>query len=277
MSVFIASLNSGSNANCYYAGNNEESVLIDAGLSCRETEKRMKQLGLDLRKVKALFISHEHADHINGMSVLSRKYQLPVYITNNTLRNSYKPLEPLLVKTFQHGRPVNLGSLSVLPFKKSHDACDPHSFFISCHGLNIGVITDIGYACKRVIKYFSQCHAVFLETNYCEDMLANGRYPPHLKNRISSDQGHLSNAQALELFRNYKSADLRLLILSHLSKNNNKPELVESLFTPHAGKTRIVVASRYHPSPVFSLESNDVVAKKIRRAKAVQKEQLSLF
>jgi phosphoribosyl 1,2-cyclic phosphodiesterase len=278
MPVFIASLNSGSNANCYYAGNSSEAVLIDAGLSCRETEKRMKQLGLDMGKVKGIFISHEHADHISGITVLSRKYHLPVYITDTTFRNGQLDIEDSRLRGFHHAKPVRIGSLNITPFRKSHDAADPHSFMISCMGVNVGVITDIGYACKRVIKYFSQCHAAFLETNYCDTMLSNGSYPFHLKRRISSDQGHLSNDQALELFVNYRSPNLRLLILSHLSKNNNRPELVESIFRPHAGNTQVVVASRYHPTGVFTLEETALPVKKIqRRAVVTNERQLSLF
>lgn len=278
MPLFISSLNSGSNANCYYVGNNNEAVIIDAGLSCRETEKRMKQLGLSMEKVKALFISHEHSDHIAGMAGISKKHQLPVYITDATLKNCNIPVEPHLVQSFKHAKPVIIGNLSVTPFKKNHDAADPHSFMISGHGINVGVITDIGYACKRVIKYFSQCHAVFLESNYCENMLENGSYPYVLKKRIRSDEGHLSNDQALELFLHYKSENLRLLILSHLSKNNNKPELVENLFKKNAGNTKIVVASRFHASPVFSIESNNRTSmKKTAKRMAKNESQLTLF
>jgi phosphoribosyl 1,2-cyclic phosphodiesterase len=278
MSLFISSLNSGSNANCYYVGNHQEAVLVDAGLSCRETEKRMKQLGLSMDTVKALFISHEHTDHINGMQGISKKYQLPVYITQATLNNSKMPVEPHLVQFFRHAIPVVLGNLSVTPFSKSHDAADPHSFMISGQGVNIGVITDIGYACRQVIKYFRQCAAIFLESNYCEEMLENGSYPYHLKKRIRSDEGHLSNDQALELFLNYKSADLRLLILSHLSKNNNNPGLVETLFTRNAGDTKIAVASRNGASPVFCIDGD--IIKTIRKTtKRITKneKQLSLF
>jgi phosphoribosyl 1,2-cyclic phosphodiesterase len=205
MSLFISSLNSGSNANCYYVGNQHEAVLVDAGLSCRETEKRMKQLGLSMDKVKALFISHEHSDHITGMSGISKKHQLPVYITEATLKNCNIPVEPHLIQSFKNAKPVAIGNLSVTPFRKSHDAADPHSFMITGNGVNIGVITDIGYACKQVIKYFSECNAIFLESNYCDDMLEKGSYPYYLKNRIRGDEGHLSNDQALELFLNYKS------------------------------------------------------------------------
>lgn len=278
MSLFISSLNSGSNANCYYVGNSSEAVLIDAGLSCRETEKRMKHLGLSMDMVKAVFVSHEHSDHITGVPGISKKYQLPVYITEATLANSNIPIEPQLINDFKKNKPVKIGSLSVTPFRKNHDAADPHSFLISGHGVNIGIITDIGYACRQVIKYFSQCHAAFLESNYCADMLANGSYPWYLQQRISGDEGHLSNAQALELFTNYRGTDLRLLILSHLSKNNNRPELVESLFKKQAGNTEIVVASRYNASPVFCIEGNaNLVVTRTKSRKLTDERQLSLF
>lgn len=253
MSLFICSLNSGSNANCYYVGNNREAVLVDAGLSLRETEKRMKLSGLEMDKVKAIFISHEHIDHITGLPALSKKYQLPVYITAGTLQNSNVPVEPHLVQSFSKNKPVTIGALSVVPFSKHHDAADPHSFIVKGNGVTIGVITDIGFACKQVIRYFSQCDAAFLESNYCPDMLASGNYPYHLK-RISGDDGHLGNQQALELFRYYKSPSLQLLILSHLSKNNNRPELVEQLFLPHAGETAIHIASRFEAGEVFEVK-----------------------
>ncbi|MCY7311277.1 MAG: MBL fold metallo-hydrolase, partial [Chitinophagaceae bacterium] len=118
----------------------------------------------------------------------------------------------------------------------------------------------------------------FLEANYCADMLANGSYPYHLQKRISSDEGHLSNAQALDLFMNYKSPELRLLILSHLSRNNNKPELVNTLFNQQAGNTQIVVASRYVATPVFCIEGNGTIATpKTKRRATADKRQLSLF
>jgi phosphoribosyl 1,2-cyclic phosphodiesterase len=278
MSLYISSLNSGSNANCYYVGNHTDAVLIDAGLSCRETERRMLKVGLEMEKVRAIFISHEHADHITGVAGLSKKYQLPVYITPTTLQHSNIPLEEDRVFSFSHNKTVRIGSLSVLPFRKHHDGVDPHSFTVSYHGAQVGVITDIGFACKQVIKHFGNCQAVFLESNYCDNMLQNGNYPYHLKKRISGDEGHLSNAQALELFQQYRSASLKLLILSHLSKNNNKPELVEELFRPHAGNTEIVVASRYEPSPVYFIEGNTIsISPSIKGRPARNEKQLSLF
>ena len=278
MCLQIASLNSGSNANCYYIGNSNEAILIDAGLSCRETEKRMRRLGLDISLVKAIFISHEHCDHIAGLRVLSKKYRLPVYITNNTLRNCGFEIEKDLVFSFMHSGPVSVGELSILPFTKSHDAHDPHSFIVSGNDIHIGVITDIGYACKHVIKHFKLCDAVFLESNYCQQMLSDGPYPLHLKNRISSRKGHLSNDQALELFLNHKPRNLQLLILSHLSQNNNRPEIVSKMFSEHAGNVKVVIASRHKETELFNIERNHIVKstrilKKIKENKA----QLSLF
>lgn len=279
MSLQIASLNSGSNANCYYIGNSKEAVLIDAGLSCRETEKRMKRLGLDIALVKAIFISHEHDDHIAGLPVLSKKYRLPVYITDSTLRNCRFELNKGLAYSFIHTQPVSIGELSILPFSKSHDANDPHSFIVSANSVHVGVITDIGYACKHVIKHFKLCDAVFLESNYCEEMLENGSYPVHLKRRISGKKGHLSNDQALELLLKHKPENLQLLILSHLSQNNNHPDVVSKLFSQYANGVKVIVASRHRESELFSIvkiNTDHRPAKPIKKAKD-NKAQLSLF
>lgn len=278
MSLQIASLNSGSNANCYYIGNKNEAVLIDAGLSCRETDKRLKRLGLDITLVKAIFISHEHADHIAGLPVLSKRYKLPVYITQNTLRNCNFEIGEDLIFSFIHNQRVSIGELSIMPFIKSHDANDPHSFIVSNKRVQVGVITDIGYACKHVIKHFKLCDAVFLESNYCEQMLENGSYPLHLKRRISSKKGHLSNDQALELFLKHKPDNLQLLILSHLSQNNNHPDIVNKLFTQHAGGVKVVIASRHKETELFNIESNPVLRpiKTFKKLKT-NKAQLSLF
>lgn len=278
MSLYIAALNSGSNGNCYYIGNDREAVLIDAGLSCAETEKRMKRLQLPLSMVKAIFVSHEHTDHITGIPTLSKKYQLPVYITDRTLENSRLRIEKHLVHPFQKEIAVSIGGLLVLAFRKSHDASDPHSFIVSGNNVNIGVFTDIGYPGKELIQYFQKCHAAFLEANYCEDMLENGSYPKHLKKRISGRKGHLSNTQALELFRKHKPHHLSHLILSHLSENNNDPKLVHKLFKPYAENIKIVVASRYEETEVYQVKPvAGIKGLKLNNALQRTHEQLSLF
>lgn len=279
MSLYFTSLNSGSNGNCYYVGSSSEAVLVDAGISCRETEKRMHSLGLDMNSVKAIFISHEHSDHITGLSILAKKYQLPVYITNHTLRESNLRIDDRLVRSFSADTPLSVGNLSVTPFKKSHDACDPHSFVISDGTINIGVFTDIGIACPQVIKYFRKCHAVFLESNYCPDMLRAGNYPIYLQRRISSDTGHLSNIQALDLFTKFKPRRLTHLVLAHLSENNNDPQLVNELFADQAGSVKIVVASRYEATPVYQIDPNDAITDEEEEIRVVLSTpvQLSLF
>ncbi len=273
MSLYIASLNSGSNGNCYYVGNDMEAVLVDVGISCRETEKRMKLAGLNIKNVKAIFVSHEHGDHIRGVSTLANKYSLPVYITSLTANNG-----PILIKhlskTFTAGEAVSVGSLKITAFAKQHDANDPHSFIISHNETTVGVFTDIGIVCKEVIHYFKQCHAVFLESNYDENMLENGRYPIHLKNRIRGGQGHLSNKQALELFLQHRPPFMSHILLSHLSKENNDPQLAADLFAPHARQYNVIVASRYKTSDVFTITNteNEVVTRSF--AKPIQ---LGLF
>ncbi|MGB5007413.1 MAG: MBL fold metallo-hydrolase [Ferruginibacter sp.] len=250
MALHITSLNSGSNGNCYYVGNTTDAVLIDVGISCRETEKRMNKLGLSINTVKAIFVSHEHGDHIKGVSTLANKYNLPVYITEKTAKNGPR-LIAHLAKRFAPNEPVCVGSLEITPFAKYHDAADPHSFIISSQGITVGVFTDIGNVCKEVIHYFKLCHAVILEANYDEAMLENGPYPLHLKNRIRGGLGHLSNKQALELFLEHRPPFLSRLFLAHLSKENNHPQLAKTLFAEKSNGTEIIVASRYEPTEVY--------------------------
>lgn len=278
MSLYIASINSGSNGNCYYAGNENEAVLIDAGISCRETEKRMAALGLDITKLKAIFVSHEHSDHISGIAVLSKKWNLPVYVTDNTKPFCYLSSEHQTV-SFSADERIMVGDLMITAFSKFHDAVHPHSFVVEHKNVRVGVFTDIGRPCKNLIQHFKTCHAVFLEANYDTDMLMNGNYPYHLKKRISAGEGHLSNDEALEVFLKHRTPALSHLILSHLSKNNNDPQKVETLFLPHAKHTRITVASRYAPSEVFHIRSNGMPAEVMERRKRVlpQHEQLKLF
>jgi len=253
MSLYISSLNSGSNGNCYYIGNQNEAVLIDAGLSCRETEMRVARSGLSFSKIRAVFISHEHSDHTRGISVISRKYQIPVYVTEDTHRSGRLRLPGHLTRHFEPYSPVVIGGLSVNAFPKQHDASEPHSYIVTGNGITVGVLTDIGVACEHVRLNFNKCHAAFLEANYDEEMLENGRYPVYLKKRISSDQGHLSNRQALELFTNHKAEFMSHVLLSHLSQDNNNPRLVEKLFKAHAGGTHVAIASRHQESAVYTI------------------------
>jgi phosphoribosyl 1,2-cyclic phosphodiesterase len=270
MSLHIASLNSGSNGNAYYIGNHEEAVLIDAGLSCREIERRMQSLELPIEKIKAVFISHEHNDHIKGVQVLSKKYALPVYISAGTYRHSGLKLHADSLNWLGDSSEVCINGLTIKSFSKKHDAAEPVSFTISCNEVTVGVFTDIGIACDNVVQHFKKCHAAFLESNYDELMLENGRYPYVLKQRIKGGLGHLSNKQALEIFLSHRPTFMSHLFLSHLSRDNNDPHLVEALFREKAAHTQIVVASRYEPSKVFYIGAQP------QRTRIVMK-QTSLF
>ena len=279
MSLFIASLNSGSNGNCYYIGNENEAVLVDAGISCLETEKRLKRLGLRIEKIKAIFISHEHKDHISGLAVLAKKYQLPVYITEGTQQYGKVHIQKQLINRFIADKPVPIGDLSVTAFRKNHDAGDPHSFTVACQSVKIGVFTDIGITCQQLIHHFQQCNAAFLEANYDVEMLATGGYPYFLKQRITDGKGHLSNVQALELFCNHKPPFMSHLILSHLSKNNNNPKLVRNLFQKHADGAKIIVASRDEETAVYRIHhaERELPIRIKRRDKTIEHIQLALF
>lgn len=256
MSLFITSLNSGSNGNSYYIGNHHEAILIDAGISCREIEKRMNRLGLSINRVKAVFVSHEHTDHIKGVPALAKKFQLPIYITPGTLEQGRLKIDQHLIRSFIPHNSVIVGELSITAFPKFHDACDPYSFSVMFNNIKVGIFTDIGRPCEQLIRYFKECHAAFLESNYDETMLENGSYPYFLKSRIRGGNGHLSNTQAFELFCRHRPSFMSHLVLAHLSKNNNCPELVGKLFNGNANGVRIAVAGRYAETEVFKIENN---------------------
>jgi phosphoribosyl 1,2-cyclic phosphodiesterase len=251
VSLYIASLNSGSNGNCYYIGNGYDAILVDAGISCKETEKRMARLGLSIKNVRAIFISHEHTDHIKGVPVLAAKYNLPVYITRHTYNNSRMVMGDDLINYLSVGATININQLAVTAFSKVHDAIEPQSFIIEHNNVTIGVFTDIGRVCDDVISHFKRCNAAFLEANYDSAMLDDGKYPIYLKNRIRGGKGHLSNAQALSLFKEHAPGYMSHLLLAHLSHDNNSPELVRNMFTAEAGNVNVVIATRYEETGLY--------------------------
>lgn len=248
--IEICALASGSNGNSYYIGNENEAVLIDAGLYYKKLVERLEEAGLEKSKIKAVFISHEHSDHIMGVRGCSKRLGVPAIFSQHTYSKLRAKHKPDFFDFFEASKPYKVGDLSIFPFKKSHDACDPHSFRVEHKGESIGIFTDIGTVNTTFAEEFNKCKAVFLESNYDIEMLRNGQYPEYLKARVASDKGHLSNEQALELVKNHASEDLHTILASHISNNNNSEEKVKEAFAALSGKYNILLTSRQGVSEV---------------------------
>ena len=251
--IEICAIASGSNGNCYYIGNKEDAILIDAGITCRQILTRMRLKGLNPSKLRAVFITHEHNDHVCGARVLAKKLDIPVYMTKGTHQALYLTNRPEAVRFVAPDQPVMLIPFIIHPILKNHDAREPTSFRIEYQGINIGVFTDIGSPCKNVTSHLKVCHALFLETNYDEKMLMEGTYPHHLKQRVASDVGHLSNVQAADLLSEHAGPDLKWVLLSHLSGENNTPEIAYDALKHLEERFNLVVTSRKHPTEVITL------------------------
>ena len=247
--VKIASIASGSNGNCYYFSNDTDSVLVDAGVSCKQIVLRMANLGLDPSKLSGLFVSHEHSDHIRGIEVFTKNHEVPVYITEETFDAARLKINDRLVNFIEPKDKIKFGGITTEAFAKSHDAADPCSFMLSSDKKNVAVMTDIGKVCGNVVNFIKKADAAFLESNYDEDMLKTGRYPFFLKKRILADTGHMSNVDAGLLALEHATPRLKQVVLSHLSGNNNVPELALRTFKAFVKERRdldmnVQVASR---------------------------------
>lgn len=222
LDITICMLSSGSKGNSIYISDGITSVLIDAGLSGVEIERRMKSKGLSPENLDAIIVSHEHADHIHGVGVLSRRFALPVYLSHKTYKAASSFLGRIeVVRTFECGMNFKINDISFHPFSISHDAEDTAGFTISQNSTKIGIATDLGIATTMVKEHLKKCSVLILEANHDPDMLANGPYPWPLKQRIKSRTGHLSNEQSKALLQEIQHDNLEHVILSHISETNN--------------------------------------------------------
>lgn len=251
--VEICAIASGSNGNCYYIGNENAGILVDAGVSCKQVLNRMEERNLDPSKLQGIFISHEHVDHVRGTRVLSKKLNIPGFFNYGTWNKTHKSSKPPHYRYFHIDEPYQLGDFTIHAFAKNHDAKEPCSFRVEVEGKSIGVMTDIGSVCENFIQHFEKCDAVFLESNYDEKMLWDGPYPWPLKQRVASDLGHLSNDQALEVATKYAGENLETIFLSHLSGENNTPEIAYETFSPLHEKYEIIKTSRQEASVIKTL------------------------
>lgn len=220
----VCILASGSKGNAVYISNGSTSILVDAGLSGREIERRLKSKGLSAESLDAILVSHEHFDHIHGVGVLSRRFALPVYISQKT-----REAAPQLGKirdliNFECGTTFKINQLTVHPFSISHDAEDPAGFTIRQDGIKIGIATDLGIATSMVKTHLTESTLLVIEANHDPIMLEKGPYPWPLKQRIKSRTGHLSNEASKGLLEEIYHDRLEHVILAHISEINNTPD-----------------------------------------------------
>lgn len=220
----FASLGSGSRGNSLIIASQKTFIMIDCGFSLREVQRRMTRLALHPEQLAAVIVTHEHTDHISGVGVLARKYQLPVYTSKGTAIAAQSKQWPD-IKTVIENDPFNIGDLSLQAFTVPHDAREPYQYIVSDGKRRLGVLTDTGKITPHIEAQLDGCDALVLECNHDKQMLQNSDYPYSLKQRIDSDYGHLSNQQAAGLLENINTAKLKHLAAAHLSDKNNAPEL----------------------------------------------------
>lgn len=249
------SCQSGSNGNCIFVQAGRTRLLIDAGISGKRADQRMAAHGQDIRQVDALFISHDHIDHVRSAGIFNRKYHIPIYATEETFRASRQWLGKVdEVRTFRAGDTLKIGEALIHTIPTPHDAVDGACFVIEHEGRNLGVLTDLGFVFPELEEIMGQLDGVYLESNYDPEMLRTGPYPIYLQRRIAGDGGHLANAEAATLLRDFTNGRLRWAALAHLSEHNNTPELAYQTAGQILGpKLPIHIASRYDVSAVFEI------------------------
>lgn len=233
MGVRMSMLASGSRGNCALVSSSSTKMLVDAGISCRETFKRMKALGDDPHTLSAILVTHEHCDHVYGLATLAKKLRIPIFMTGATHQawaramrdeNGVRPqLEKL--ERFESGHTFQVGDIAVRPFTIPHDAADPVGFTFRAEGIKVGIATDLGYIPVSVRDHLRGCDVLVMESNHDLEMLRVGPYPWSVKQRVMSRVGHLSNVALADFFSNDYDNSATFVVLAHLSEQNNHPEI----------------------------------------------------
>ncbi len=267
MPVQLTILGSGSGGNCAYLEAGETRLLIDAGLSGRQTRQRLLTIGRAPENLHGILITHEHSDHTQGLTALAAKLNLPVYCNRFTKEAIEAQLRIRLeFRLFATGACFEVGDVGVETFTVPHDACDPVGFLLRCPAGNIGFLTDLGHATKLAIERVRLANVLVLEANHDVKLLQDDpRRPWSLKQRILSRHGHLSNEAAAQATEQIASADLRHLYLAHLSADCNRPELAhrvvsESLAKIGATHVRVETASQAVPCPPLTLAAPETAS-----------------
>ncbi|HET7442457.1 MAG TPA: MBL fold metallo-hydrolase [Terriglobales bacterium] len=252
MGVSVSVLASGSRGNCAIISSSSTRILLDAGISCRETFKRLKALGDDLPAFSAILITHEHSDHVYGLQVLARKTKAPVFMTGATHQTWARALRdengecPKLEKLelFAAGKGFQIGDIAITPFTIPHDAADPVGFTFRAEGVKIGFATDLGYMPASVCHHLRGCDVLVLESNHDLEMLRGGPYPWSVKQRVMSRVGHLSNEALAQFFAKDYDGEAAYVVLAHLSEQNNHPELARGTAERALGPRQTLLRNR---------------------------------
>jgi len=259
VSIRFSVLASGSKGNSIYIASEKVRLLIDAGLSAREIERRLLSIGVSPRELDGVVLTHEHIDHARGAGSLSRRHRLPVYLNERTHANLPASVGRLEEREeFVPGRTYYIGDISIHPFAISHDAADPVGFTLVNGSVKVGVCTDLGTATRLVHRHLEQCSVLILEANHDVEMLNNGPYPWSVKQRIRSRMGHLSNEQSVEVVSRVFNNNLRQVVLAHLSETNNRAEVARDTFNrlldrDMRAQLRINVALQHMPMQLVEL------------------------
>ncbi len=265
MSLEFATIASGSDGNCVYVGTKYTKILVDAGISGKSIEAGLNAIGVSGSEIDALFITHEHSDHIKGAGVFTRKYGTPIYATYGTWNGGeYKmgKINPLSRMVVSSGENIIINDICLCPFDIPHDANEPVGYNIMTDRHKVTIATDIGHVTKTVLDSLSESNILLLESNHDVDMLINGSYPEPLKRRIYGDEGHLSNETAGKLLACVMCGKLSNVVLGHLSKENNTEKLaydtVESILNKYKIKLgtylNMSVAPRSGVAEIIELE-----------------------
>ena len=267
MGVSVSVLASGSRGNTAIVESARARILVDAGISCRETFKRLKSIGRDPREISAILITHEHSDHVYGLATLAKKLNVPVFMTGAThqawaraLRDESSGLPSLgKLELFSAGRPFQISDITVTPFTIPHDAADPVGFTFSAEGTKIAIATDLGYMPASVRDHLRRCDVLIIESNHDLEMLRVGPYPWSVKQRVMSRVGHLSNESLAEFFAQYYDGGASYIVLAHISQENNHPEIAlraaENALGPQMTliRNRVMLAAQDAPMETIRL------------------------